>query len=130
MSGIVPAKIAAAFTPGELAVLSIIGREVQRRGTCTLPVDQIAAQAGVCRRIVQYAMGAAREIGLIIDVRQAPAAGDAASRVISREWLSWLKLGGGRKSVRPTDNQESFFATPAPETHRRKPSASPRGGQG
>ena len=38
MSGAVPAKIAAAFTLGELAVLSVIAREVQRRdGTCALP---------------------------------------------------------------------------------------------
>ena len=33
MSGVVPAKTAAAFTLGENAVLTVIGRQCQRGGT-------------------------------------------------------------------------------------------------
>jgi hypothetical protein len=37
MSGVVPAKIAASFTMGELAVLTVIARQCQRAGVCILP---------------------------------------------------------------------------------------------
>ena len=47
MSGVVPAKVASAFTMGELAVLTVIGRQCQRGGACTLHIDAIAALAGV-----------------------------------------------------------------------------------
>ncbi len=46
MSGVVPAKIAAAFTMAELAVLAVIARQCQRTGVCTLHIDAIAALAG------------------------------------------------------------------------------------
>jgi hypothetical protein len=52
MSGVVPAKIAAAFTMAELAVLTVIARQCQRAGVCTLPVHAIAALAGVSRTSV------------------------------------------------------------------------------
>ena len=60
MSGVVPAKIAAAFTMAELAVLTVIARQCQRAGVCILPIDAIAALAGVCRTTVQNAMRQAR----------------------------------------------------------------------
>ena len=47
MSGVVPAKIAASFTMGELAVLTVIARQCQRAGVCTLHIDAIAALAGL-----------------------------------------------------------------------------------
>src|SRR5271155_2087282 len=66
MSGVVPAKIAASFTMGELAVLTVVARQCQRAGVCILPVDAIAALAGVCRRTAQNAMRQARLLGLIL----------------------------------------------------------------
>jgi len=42
MSGIVPARIAASFTPAELAALTVIARQCQRRQVSVLPIDQIA----------------------------------------------------------------------------------------
>jgi hypothetical protein len=45
-SGSVPSKIAASFTLGEVAALSVIAREVQRQGRCALPIDAIAAMGG------------------------------------------------------------------------------------
>ena len=47
MSGIVPAKIAANFTQGEVAILTVIARQCQRGGTCVMPIAAIAALAGV-----------------------------------------------------------------------------------
>ena len=39
MSGVVPAKIAASFTMAELSVLTVIARQCQRAGVCTLHID-------------------------------------------------------------------------------------------
>ena len=47
MSGAVPARIAASFTMGEVAALAVIARAVQKSGQCLLPLDAIAALAGV-----------------------------------------------------------------------------------
>jgi hypothetical protein len=97
-SGVVPAKIASAFTVGELAVLTVVGRQCQRGGTCTLPIDAIAALAGVCRTTAQNALRLAKSQGLIL-VRERRRRGLASLTnvitVISREWLTWLKLGAG-----------------------------------
>jgi hypothetical protein len=49
MSGVVPAQIAAHFTMAELAVLTVVAREVRKGGTCSLPLDPIAALAGAER---------------------------------------------------------------------------------
>lgn len=98
MSGVVPARIAASFTPGELAVLSVIGRTVQRcGGVCVLPIDALAALAGVSRTTTQNALRAARRLGLI-EVRERRRRGLPSRtnviKIISAEWSSWLKLGG------------------------------------
>src|SRR5271169_3072196 len=66
LSGVVPAKLAAAFTMGEVAALSVIARQCQRAGVCVLPIAAIAALAGVCRTVVQSAMRQARKLGLIL----------------------------------------------------------------
>ena len=47
-----PPALACRFTVSELAVLRIIGDEVRQHGHC---VGEIAARAGVCRRMVQSA---------------------------------------------------------------------------
>ncbi len=110
MSGIVPAKIAAAFTPGELAALSVIGRQCQRGGVCVLPIDAVAALAGVSRTTVQNAMRQARRLGLI-EVKERRRRGLPSMtnvvKVISADWTSWLKLSGqgiAFKLLSPTNN--------------------------
>src|SRR5215212_5714458 len=60
-----PRQLKASFTVGELAVLAVIATEVERGGTCTLPNDQIAAIAGVCRSMVKNALREARARGLV-----------------------------------------------------------------
>jgi hypothetical protein len=108
MSGAVPAKIAAAFTLGELAVLSVIARQCQRGGTCSLPIDAIAALAGVSRTTAQNTLRQARLLGLL-EVKERRRRGlpslTNVIKLISKEWSAWLKLSGegiGFKKLSPT----------------------------
>jgi hypothetical protein len=111
MSGVVPAKIAAAFTIGELAVLTVIGRQCQRGGACTLHIDAIAALAGVSRTSVKNALRAARAGGLLL-VRERRIPGRKSLTnvvtVVSPEWRGWLRLGmiGGRNLTSPADSNK------------------------
>ncbi len=95
-SGAIPAKLAAAFTLGEVAALSVIAREVQRRGRCELCLDSIAAQAGVCRRTTQNAVRQAERLGLVlVEARPRPGQKSLTNilRIVSQEWRAWLRLG-------------------------------------
>jgi hypothetical protein len=110
MSGIVPARIAASFTLGEVAALSVIARAVREAGACVLPLDKIAALAGVSRTTAQNAVRAAERLGLILRIerrrRGLPSLTNIL-RIISREWLTWLqhrKQGAGFKSLSTTNN--------------------------
>jgi len=111
MSGVVPAKIAASFTTGETAALTVIARQVQRAGVCVLPIDAIAAQAGVERTTVQNALRQGRLLGLIlVKERRIPGRPSLPNvvSIVSKEWTTWLKLGGGGfKKLSPTANQIS-----------------------
>src|SRR3954466_5253791 len=64
-SGPMPPALACKFTVSELAVLRIIGDEVRQHGQCDRCVDEIAARAGVCRRMVQNAIREAARLGLL-----------------------------------------------------------------
>jgi hypothetical protein len=94
-SGAVPSKIAASFTLGETAALSVIAREVQRIGSCEWPIDKIAAMAGVCRSTVQNALRAARRLDLV-HVQERPRPGRKhlpnIISITSPDWKSWLRL--------------------------------------
>ncbi len=96
-SGAVPGAIAANFTTGEIAALTVIARECQRSGTCQFFMDQIAAIAGVSRTTVRNAFRHAQRLGLI-DVQERRNPGRASETnivsIISREWSAWLRLGG------------------------------------
>ena len=110
MSGIVPARIASAFTIGELAVLTVVGREIQRHGTCALHVDAIAALAGVCRTTVKRALRQARLMGVVlVKERRIPGRKSLTNivSVASAEWRSWLRLGIGGQ-IRPTPADSRF----------------------
>jgi len=118
MSGVVPAKIAASFTVGEVAVLTVIARQCQRGGTCNLAHDAIAALAGVTRTVVKTAMREARRLGLIL-VRERRIPGRKSLTnvvtVISKDWAGWLKLIGGRK----TPSTDSHFHERTPDRNAR-----------
>ena len=107
MSGVVPAKIAASFTMAELAVLTVIARQCQRAGVCTLHIDAVAALAGCSRTSVKNALRQARLLGLIlVKERRIPGMKSLTNivSVISKEWLGWLKLGIGVKRLTATDS--------------------------
>src|SRR4051794_36353712 len=116
-SGPMPPALACKFTVSELAVLRIIGNEVRQHGQCDRCVDEIAARAGVCRRMVQNAIREAARLGLLaIEERRCEGRRNLPNviRIISKEWTSWLARGGrstrlqaeplrGCKKLRPTD---------------------------
>ncbi|MCJ2120051.1 hypothetical protein MKK65_26350 [Methylobacterium sp. J-001] len=116
-SGPMPPALGSRFTTGQLAVLRIVGDEVARNGACGLCIDAIAARAGVCRRLAQAAIRLAEGDGLLtIQERrhQGRKSDPNVIRIISREWLQWLRRGGrsaapalwgsiGCKPIHPTD---------------------------
>jgi len=123
-----PPALACRFTVSELAVLRIVGDEVRQHGHCDRCVDELAARAGVCRRMVQTALREAARLGLLtIEERRREGRRNLPNvvRVISKEWTSWLERGGrssrpqaappaapqaapvlGCKKLRPTDTND------------------------
>jgi Bacterial regulatory proteins, gntR family len=107
-SGRLPPQLAARFSMAEQAVLAVVAVEVVKRGACTLTIGHIAALAGVSETTVRNALREARALGLVtVEERRLTAWRNAPNvvRVISPEWLSWLRLvpkRGGYKFVNPT----------------------------
>src|SRR5215216_2948322 len=115
-SGPMPPALACKFTVSELAVLRIIGDEVRQHGCCDRCMDEIAARAGVCRRMVQNAIREAARLGLLtIEERRREGRRNLPNvvRLVSREWTVWLAKGrrsthqptgsgGGCKTLHPT----------------------------
>ena len=94
-SGPMPPQLAAKFTTGQLSVLRIVGDEVRARGRCTLFLDEVAARAGVCRRLAQAALRRAEGLGLlrIVERRLTAIVNDSnLVTIVSPEWLAWLRL--------------------------------------
>jgi hypothetical protein len=102
-----PPSIACKFTVGELAALRIVTDEVRERGHCDRTIAEIAARAGVCRSIVKNAIRAAAAMGLLtVQERRREGRKNLPNvvRVVSREWLQWIKRGGqatGRPVLKP-----------------------------
>ncbi len=123
-SGPMPPALASRFTTGHLAVLRVVGDEMARNGACGLCIDAIAARAGVCRRLAQGAIRLAESDGLLtIQERrhQGRKSDPNVVRIISREWLAWLRRGGrsaapallgstGCKTLHPTDKGDPHRA--------------------
>src|SRR5215211_4788276 len=118
-SGPMPPALACKFTVSELAVLRIIGDEVRQHGCCDRCVDELAARAGVCRRMVQNAIREAARLGLLmVEERRREGRRNLPNivRIVSKEWTNWLARGGrssrpaaepliGCRKMRPTDNR-------------------------
>jgi len=103
-SGRLPPALAARFTPGEIAGLSVVAAEVCRRGDCRLAIGHIAAVAGVSETLVRNALREARTLGLVsIEERRITAWRNDTNvvRIISADWSGWLKLAKGRPSAAP-----------------------------
>src|SRR3712207_4525098 len=124
-----PPALACKFTVSELAVLRIVGDEVRQHGHCARCVDEIAARAGVCRRMVQSAIREAARLGLLtIEERRREGRRNLPNvvRIVSKEWTSWLARGRrsshpaaeppiGCKKVRPTDSHHKTQPSQASE---------------
>ena len=119
-SGAIPGAIAANFSTGELAVLTVIAREIQRSTPLvrersadgfTWCMDRIAAVAGVSRTTARNAIRQAQTLGLITvqERRRNRWRSDTnVIAIVSAAWKQWLRLGGGRKKP-TTTNTQSFF---------------------
>lgn len=111
-SGAMPPQIAARFTLGEAAALAVVARQVQQHGQCRLPIDAVAALAGVCRSTVKNAIRAAAASGLVeVEERRRPGGRNLPNiiSVIAPAWRSWLKLvrrWGGVKTVTATNTKD------------------------
>jgi len=95
-SSALPDTLRRHYTEGQRAVLCIIAGEVKHHGTCDLPIDKIAALAGVCRTTVQTTLHEARKLGHIkITERPIPGRKHLPNivEIISPEWRTWLKRG-------------------------------------
>lgn len=131
LSGPLPPALRAQFTTGELAVLRIIADEVRdHSGACNASLAEIAARAGVCRTLVHNTLRRAALLGLLtIEERRRPGRRNLTNlvRVVSREWLAWLKHGpregGVFRKVSPTGERVSKTgqACTQPSRHRGYP---------
>ncbi len=105
------------YTEGERAVLCVVGDQVKRHGYCDLPLDRIAAVAGVSRTTCQNALRKARHVELAhVTVEERPRAGQKnltnVIRIIAKDWLGWLKRSIGFKRVSPTVAKEDNISSP------------------
>lgn len=95
-SSALPNNLRHHYTEGQRAVLCIVAGEVKRHGICDLPIDRIAALAGVCRTTVQTTMHEARRLGHI-RITERPQHGRKSLpnvvEVMSPEWKAWIKRG-------------------------------------
>ncbi|TXN76063.1 helix-turn-helix domain-containing protein [Methylobacterium sp. WL18] len=107
-SGRMPQAIVARFTLAEQAVLSLVAAEVARRKDCRLSIENMAAVTGVCRSTVKNAIREAARLGLLtVEERQITGFRNDTNvlRIVSPEWLSWLRLTRKGNTAWPTPAQ-------------------------
>jgi hypothetical protein len=97
-----PATLRHHYTEGQRAVLCVIAGEIKRHGICDMPIDKIAALAGVGRTTVQTTLHEARRLKHI-HVTERPRRGRKSLtnlvRIMSPEWHTWLKRGPSAYSL-------------------------------
>lgn len=108
-SGPMPPALAAHFTQAEMAVLRIVADEVRQSGSCSRSLAEIAARAGCGRTTAQNAIRQAARLGLVtVQERRREGQKNLPNvvRVVSAEWLAWMRPAGrqtGFKTTNPTD---------------------------
>jgi hypothetical protein len=98
------------FTDGELAVLRIIGDEFRSKGVCDRSIAEIARRAGVGWTTCRNAIRQANQLGLLaVTARPVVGAKHRTNliRVVSQEWLTWMRLGPKAKHYGPTPAKPS-----------------------
>ena len=96
-TGPLPPSLAANFTPGELAVLKIVGDECLAHGACDRSRNEIGARAGVSMTIVKRAIRYAERDSLIKVVRRPRPGRKNLTNIITiirADWIDWLSKGG------------------------------------
>jgi hypothetical protein len=77
-------------------VLCVLAGEVKHHGICDLPIDRIAALAGVCRTTTQTALHEARRLAHI-KITERPQRGRKSLtnlvQILSPDWLAWIRRG-------------------------------------
>jgi hypothetical protein len=110
-SGSLPPSLAAHFTIGELAALSMVVGLARQHGVCDAPIDKIAAMAGVSRSTVKNGLRLARRMGLLT-VKERRRRGQKSEtnivQIISAEWLTWLRLKGGNRGQKSDHHVDSI----------------------
>jgi hypothetical protein len=110
-SGPMPPAMACLYTVGELAVLSVVADEIVAHGCCDRSLAELAARAGVCRKLAQLTLRMAARDGLItVQRRPRPGRKNLTNvvRIISAEWSAWLKHRSHRPSS-PTVQGEKIY---------------------
>jgi hypothetical protein len=93
-SSALPDRMRHCYTEGNRAVLCIVAGEIKQHGFCDLPVDKIAALAGVCRTSVQNALHEARRLRHVrIVERPQPGQKHLTNivEIVAPEWIAWIK---------------------------------------
>ena len=132
-SGPMPPALASRFTTSELAVLRIVADAVRDNGQCLKSIPEIAARAGVCRTTVQNAIREAARLGLVlVQERRRMGRKNAPNvvRIVSAEWLTWIKRSTGFKKTAPTDTRLAFRVEKRSTAWSRTPSSIPLGDRG
>lgn len=110
-SGPLPPRLARCFTTGCLAVLRVVADGTKgNAGQCVRSVAEIAARAGVCHRLAQYALRLAEREGLLtVQERRQRGRPNLVNvvRIICGEWLAWLRHKVGCKKMHSTTNKFS-----------------------
>ncbi|WLB91325.1 hypothetical protein [Bradyrhizobium japonicum] len=116
-SSALPDTLRHLYTEGQRAVLCVIAGEIKHHGICDLPIDGIAARAGVCRTTVQTTLHEARRLGHL-KITERPVRGQKSLtnliHVVSKEWRTWMDRGPsahrpiGSKSVKMVSATKSI----------------------
>ncbi len=99
-SGPLPPHMAAKLTHGEQACAKIVADEQLAHGLCDLSRNEIAARAGVSRKIAKKLMLRLERKLNWTDVERRPRSGRKhltnLTRITNPEWLAWLAHGNRR----------------------------------
>lgn len=118
-----PPILAMHFTTAELAVLRVVADEWRDRGRCDRSLKELADRACVSRTTAKRALREARRLGLV-SVEHRPKGRQNALpnvvHVISVEWSTWIRRGGGGQKESSLDNNILEGRQPAPGEGKRK----------
>lgn len=124
-SSALPATLRHHYTEGQRSVLAIIAGEIKRRGICDMPIDKIAALAGVCRTTVQTTLHEAKRLKHI-RVTERPVRGRKSLtnliRIMSPEWEAWLRRGPSAYSLIGSSFANLVSTTRSTELQTERPS--------